>query len=51
MDIGYEDDVAAASAIAAIRAALWDEFLAEEGDAAVAAVAGLRVNFDLIYKH
>ena len=49
--IGAEDDVAAPAPIAAVGTALGDEFLAEEGDAAVSTFAGLGVYFDLIYEH
>jgi len=47
----HDNDVAAAAAIAAGRAALGDELLAPEGQAAVAAVAGLHVDFYLIDEH
>src|SRR5262249_42962744 len=39
--IGAEDDVAARAAVAPARAAMWAVFLAQERDAAAAAVAGL----------
>lgn len=48
---GLKVDVAAPSAVAAVRAALGDVFLAAEADAAVAAVARLDVNFRLVNKH
>ena len=45
-----EDDVAAFAAIAAIRAAERDEFLAPEGGDAVAAIAGFEIDFRLVEK-
>jgi hypothetical protein len=51
MGIGNQDDIAAASAIAAIRSPLRDKFLAQEGDAAVPAFAGFHVYLDLIDEH
>ena len=45
------DDVAAATAVAARRAAAGDKFLAPEGHAAIAAVAGFDANFCFIDKH
>ena len=44
----FDDDVAAPPAVAAVRAAELDEFLASEGDAAGAAVAGSNVDAGLI---
>jgi len=49
--VGLQDDAAAASAVAAARPALGDVSLAMERDAALAAVAGLRVDFYLVNKH
>ena len=46
----FGDDIAAASAVAAVRAAEFDEFLAPERQAAGAAVARANVNFGLIEK-
>ena len=46
----FDDDVAAASAVAAIRPAELDEFLAPERDAAGAAVAGADVDLGLVEK-
>ena len=48
---GLHDDVATASAIAAPRTSARNEFLAAEGDNAVAAVSGLHANFGFIDKH
>jgi hypothetical protein len=45
------DDVAAASAVAAARAAPRDELLPAEGEATVAAVAGLYEDSDFIDEH
>jgi hypothetical protein len=44
------DDIAALAAVAAVRAAEFDELLAPERDAAIAAVAGANVNFGLVEK-
>src|SRR6185295_4671942 len=49
--VRLEADVAAATAVAAARAALGHVRLAMEGHAAFAAVTRLRINFDLINKH
>ena len=49
--VGAEDDVAAASAVAAVGAAHGDIFLAAHAGAAAAAVAGLDVNFSSVCKH
>ena len=46
--VGDEDDAAAIAAVASGRAALVDELLAAERDRAVAAIAGLHLNADLI---
>ena len=43
-----DDDVAAAAAVAAVRAAELDELLAPERDAAVAAVAGADVDLGFV---
>ena len=48
---GFHQDVAAASAVAARRAAARHELLAAEGHAAVAAVAGFDANFDFVDEH
>ena len=45
---GLEHDVAAAAAVAAVRATEFDEFLAAERDDAVAAVAGFYVDLGLV---
>jgi hypothetical protein len=47
----HHDDVAAMPAVAARRAASWDELLPPEGNASVAAVARLYSNSGLINKH
>ena len=47
----HQDDVAAAAAIAAAGAAARDVLLPAEGEAAVAAVAGLYENSDFVDKH
>ena len=44
----FDDDIAATAAVAAPGPAVLDEFFAPEGDAAVAAVAGLHVDLGLI---
>src|SRR5262245_2564738 len=44
------DNVAAVAAIAAVRTAEFDELLAPERDAAIAAVAGANVNLGLVEK-
>ena len=49
--VGLEDDAAAAPAVAAARAALGTILLALEGDAAFAAVARPRVDFDFVNEH
>ncbi len=46
----FDDDIAAAAAVAAVRAAEFDEFLAPERQAAGAAVARTDVNLGLIEK-
>src|SRR5215472_4307715 len=46
----FGDDIAALAAIAAVRTAEFDEFLAPERDATVAAVAGANVNLGLVEK-
>src|SRR5205085_117827 len=51
VNIGAQDHVAAAAAIAAIRAAPRHKFLAPETDAAPPAVPGLGKNFYSIDKH
>ena len=45
---GFEDDVAAAAAVTAVRAAEFDEALAPEGDDAVAPIAGADVDLGLV---
>ena len=47
---GFEPDVAAAAAIAAVRPAELDEFFAAERDRASAAVAGADIDFRLVEK-
>ena len=47
----HHGDIAAAPAIAAARAAARDVLLPAEGQAAVAAIAGLYRNSRLVYKH
>jgi hypothetical protein len=49
--VGLQDDAAAASAVAAARAALGDVSLAMERDTAFAAVPRLRVNFYFVNEH
>ena len=49
--IGFEDNVAAAPAVAAARSALGPILLALEGDAPFAAMASPRVNLDLVNEH
>ncbi len=49
--VGFEDDIAAAPAVAAAGAALGAILLALERHAAFAAVAGSRVNFDFVNEH
>ena len=49
--VGFEDDVAAAPAVAAAGPALGTILLALEGDAAFAAVAGPRVDLDFVNEH
>src|SRR5262249_14812026 len=44
----FGDDIAAAPAVAAVRASELDEFLAPERDAAVASVAGTDLNLGLV---
>jgi hypothetical protein len=51
VEAGDEDHVAAAAAVAAARPAPRDVLLPAEGDAAVAAVAGLDANDGLVNKH
>src|SRR5690606_23790407 len=47
---GFQPDIAATAAIAAIRPAEFDEFFAAKRDAAGAPVAGADINFGLIEK-
>jgi len=47
---GFDDHVAAAAAVAAVRPAILDEFLAPEADRAGAAVAALEEDLGLIEK-
>ena len=47
---GFQPDIAAAAAIAAIRPTELDEFLAPERDAACAAIAGADIDLGLIEK-
>ena len=49
--VGKQDDAAAVSAVAAVRAAVLHKLLTMERNRAVAAVAGLRGDFYLIDKH
>ena len=49
--VGDEDDVAAAAAVAAVRAALRHELLAPEAEAAVAAATRLDADADAIVEH
>jgi hypothetical protein len=49
--VGYENDAAAATAVAAARPSLGAILLALEGDTAFAAVAGLRVDSDFVNEH
>ena len=51
VNVGAQNDVAAPAAIAAIRTALRDKFLAAKTDAAAPAISGLRKHFDSIDKH
>ena len=44
----FEDDVAAFAAVAAVRSAELDIFLAAEADAAIAAVTGAHINLGFI---
>ena len=44
----FEDDVAAFAAVAAVRSAELDVFLAAEADAAIAAVTGAHIDLGLI---
>src|SRR6185369_9396849 len=46
-----ENDIAAAAAIAAARAALWPVCFAMKGHSAFASVSRSRVNFDLVDEH
>ena len=46
-----QDDVAAAASIAAARSTARYIFFAAEGQAAIAAVAGLYFDFDLVDEH
>ena len=48
---GFHDDVAALAAVAAGGAAAGNEFLAAEGQAAVAAVAGFHSDFGFVDEH
>ena len=49
--VGEQHNVAAVAAVAAVRAAVLHKFFAMERDRAVAAVSGLRGDFNLIDKH
>ena len=49
--IGQQHDVAAVSAVAAVRAAVLHKLFAMERDRAIAAVSGLGGDFNLIDKH
>ena len=51
VDVGAQNDVAAAAAIAAIRAAARHELLAPKTDATAPAIPGLGKNFYSIDKH
>ena len=47
----FDDDIAAAPAVAAARPAFRAKGLAQKRNASFAAVTGARVDFDLINKH
>ena len=49
--VGFENDVAAATTIAAARPAFRDKRFAMEGHAPFATMAGSRKNFDFVDKH
>src|SRR2546423_12638767 len=51
MSIGPQDNIAAATAVTAIRSPFRNEFLAPETDTSASALSGLRKNFDAIDKH
>ncbi len=48
MNVGFENDAPSVAAIAAIRSAMRDVFLPAETAATVAAIAGLRMNANMI---
>ncbi len=45
---GFDPDIAAATAIAAVRSAEFDEFLPPEGNAACAAIAGADIDLGFV---
>jgi hypothetical protein len=45
------DHIATFASVSAGRPTPWNKFFAAEGEAAVAAVAGLHTNYRLIYEH
>ncbi len=49
--IGFEDDMGAVAAVAAVGSALGDVFFASEGDAPVSAVTGLHMDFGFVDEH
>ena len=49
--VDLENHVAAATAVTSVRASFWLKFLASEAGASVTAVAGFRVDFDVVDKH
>jgi hypothetical protein len=49
--IRFEDHVPSASPVASVRAAFGAKRFAKERDAALAAVSGLRMNFDFVDEH
>ena len=51
MLISLQDNIAAASAVTAIRPPFGNEFFAPETDTSPSALSGLRKNFDTIDKH
>src|SRR2546423_15657637 len=51
MSIGPQDNIAAATAVTAIRSPFRNEFLAPETDTSASALSGLCENFDAIDKH
>ena len=49
--VDLENHVSTSPAVTAVRAAFWFKFLPSEAGASVTAVAGFRVNFDVVDKH